>query len=79
MVGYEKRQLEDKCPAYASHQLFLCYFLEIADLAFLLVCEVYHVLKPLRCWEKQDYCSELLQAKETGICNYFKEKLKGGN
>lgn len=58
-VGNEKRQLEDKCPALASHQLFLCYFLKIADLAFLPVCEVRGVLKPLTRWEKQVYCSQL--------------------
>lgn len=68
VVRNEKRKLEDKCPAYASHQLFLCYFLKIADLAFSPVCEVRCVLKR---WEKQVYCSQLLQAKEQGICNYF--------
>lgn len=70
VVGNEKRQLEDKWPAYASHQLLLCYFLKIADLAFL-ICEVCRVLKLLRHWEKQVYCSQLCQAKEQGACNYF--------
>lgn len=37
VVGDEKRQLEDKRSAYASYQLFLCYFLKTADVAFFLI------------------------------------------